>query len=134
MRIAAARANVLTLAEAPFDVDRVVTLDNVLDGDDGIGALGHDTAGRDRHRLTSSEGALRRAAGGDVRDDRQPAGKVGGPHGVPVHRGAGEGRQVDNRQRRLGGHPSGGVAGSDVFGRQCPRVLEHLRLRLLHGE
>ena len=39
------------------------------------------------------------AAGGDVLDDGERAGDVGGAHGEAVHRGAGERRQVDEGLR-----------------------------------
>ena len=42
-------------------LDRVVIFDNILEGDDGIGSLRHDSAGGDAHRLSSLERTRRRA-------------------------------------------------------------------------
>ena len=52
MRIAAARTNVGAGSNGLGNLHVVVMLDNILDGDDGIGALGDDAARRDRHRLS----------------------------------------------------------------------------------
>ena len=109
-------------------------LDNILDGDDGVRAVGDDASGRDRHRLAGSERTLGRPARRDVRDDRQASGQVARPHRVSVHRRARERRQVDGGARILRGDASGRRSESDAFGREDARVLQHPRLRLVHGE
>ena len=53
--VAAARANVHANLDPSPHLDTVVTLDNILDRDDGIGALRHDPAGRNRHRLAGGQ-------------------------------------------------------------------------------
>ena len=66
----------------------VVTMDNILDGDDGIPSARDDAAGRDLDRLAGGELVRRRPAGGDTVDDAERAGEVRRAHGVAVHRGA----------------------------------------------
>ncbi len=98
--VAAARTNVRTRRNTLRHVDAVVMLDNILDGDDGVRSVGHDAAGRDRHRLAGSERTRGRTAGGDLLHHGQRPRHVGGADGEAVHRGARERRQVDDRARR----------------------------------
>jgi hypothetical protein len=116
------------------DLDRVVTLDNILDGDDGVGTAGHDTTSGDRHRLAGAEVARRGLAGGDLADHRQRAGKVDATNGVPVHRGAPERRQVDDCAHGLRRDARERLPHGHVLGRQGMRAGEHERLRLLERE
>jgi len=51
-------------------------IDNILDGDDGIGTLGHGSAGGDTHRLACRKRARRGAARGDPLDDGKPPRRV----------------------------------------------------------
>ena len=84
-------------------------LDNVLDGDDGIRAVGDDAAGRDGHRLARAECARSRPPGGDVLDDGQRSGHVGDANDESVHRRARERRQVDDGADVLRRHAAGGT-------------------------
>ena len=114
--------------------DLVVTMDNILEGDDGVGAVGDDTAGRDLHRLAGRERARRRTAGGDPLDDRQRPGQVRGANREAVHRRARKRRQVDDGARRLRRDAARRVPDGHVLGREHLRAGEHERLRLLQCE
>jgi len=108
--------------------------DNVLDGDDGVGSVGHDTAGCDRHRFPGREGARRRHARSDAGDDRQAARRIRRAYGEPVHRRARERRQVDDGTCVLGEHPAGGGRDCDTPTVERRDLLEHARLRLRERE
>ena len=110
----------------------VAAILDVLDRHDGVGALGHDAAGRDRHRLAGPSARGRRAAGGDPRDDRQRPRHVGRAQREAVHRRARKRRQVDGRDapaRRARVRPP--PRERDVLGLERPRALEHERERLV---
>ena len=115
-------------------VDCVVLLDNMLDRDDGIGALGDDAARRDSHRLAGLERPLGRPAGRDPEDDRQRPGRVRRADGEAVHRRARERRQVDARARVLGEHAARGLGERHRLGLERPDAREHQRERLLDRE
>ena len=106
--------------------------DNILDGDDGIGALGNGAAGRDPHRLSALQGSRHRPAGSDPRHHGEPARRVGRPHGVAVHRRARERRQIDGRPGGLGQYAAGGGFQPDRLGRKWPSVFEDQALGLRH--
>ena len=130
--VASARTHVRAGRHDAFgNLHLVVMLDNILDGDDGVGALGNDAAGRDRHRLAGRERALCGPPGGDLRDDGQRPGRVGRANREAVHRRARERRQVDNRARRLGEHAPPAATSGTRLRRQRPHALEDLRQRLL---
>ena len=109
-------------------------LDNILDGDDGIGTFGNDAARRDRHRLAGLERARRGQSCSDPSDDRQRAGRVGRANGEAVHRRARERRQVDRRTSILGEHASGGRAERHRLRRQAAGPRENRRERLFDRE
>jgi hypothetical protein len=132
--VAAARPNVRAGRNRFANVDNVVTLDNILDGDDGVGARGDDPACRDLHRFARLERALRRTAGCDPLNDWQRRGQVGGAYRKAVHRGARERRQVDKRPDRLRRDASGGFPNGHRLRRERLRTGEHERLRLLECE
>jgi hypothetical protein len=136
--VAAARAHVRAHVHAVRDVDLnlvgVVTLDNILDGDDGIGAVGHDAARRDLHRLAGGERAHGRPAGCDAVRDRQGSRRVDHAKREPVHRGARKRRQVDGGARVLGEHATGCRRDGHGLRRQRANVREHPRQRLLDRE
>ena len=132
--VAAARTNVRADRNRFTSFDLVVTMDNILEGEDGIGAVGDDTAGRDLHRLAGLERARRRAAGGDPLDHRERPGQVSGPNREAVHGGARERRQVDESARGLGRDAARRVPDSHLLGREHLRPGEHERLRLLESE
>src|SRR5262249_14984216 len=67
------------------NLDRVVIVDNILDGDDDIGALRNGSAGGDSHRLARAQRPIRRAPGGDPRDNWQPARDVRRANREAVH-------------------------------------------------
>ena len=115
-------------------VDCVVTLDNILDGDDGVGALRHHAARRDRHRLAGAERTRRGPARRDLTDEAKRAGNICRPHREAVHGGARKRREVDERVRRLRGHSSRRVPDGHRLAGQRPSTAEHERLRLLVGE
>ena len=58
--VSSGRAHVCAPLDRLLDFDRVVILDNILEGDDGIGSLRYEAAGCNAHRLTGLE---RRGAG-----------------------------------------------------------------------
>jgi hypothetical protein len=64
-------------------------------------------------------------------DDRQPAGRVRRADGVPVHRRAREGRQVDRGRGVRGEEAAGRVLDRNGFGLERLHALEHPRERLL---
>ena len=132
--IAAARAHVRARLGYLPNVDAVVMGDNILDGDDGIRAVGNGAAGRDRNRLAGAERRIRRAPGRCMRDDGARAGAVGCAHRVAVHRRARERRQVDHRAGVLGEHAPERLRQRDALRRQLPRPLEHEPLGLVDGE
>src|SRR5438874_9003684 len=74
--VTTARTDVVALANRFRNLDLVVTLDNILDGDDGIGAVRDDTAGGDCHRLTRAERAVRGSTCRYAIDDRQPTRRI----------------------------------------------------------
>jgi hypothetical protein len=112
----------------------VVMFDNVLDGNDGIGAFGHDTAGGDRHRLACRECPRRRRAGPDPRHHRKPARRVRRAHGEPVHGRARKGREIHQRKGILCEHAPRRRRDADLLGGQRRHPLEHPRLRLSERE
>ena len=73
--------------------------DNILEGDDGIGPLGHSGAGRDSHRLAWLERARRWSAGRDPVHDGELSGSIGRAQGKTVHRRAVEWREINGRGR-----------------------------------
>src|SRR5207247_930342 len=85
---APAATNVVPLVNRLWDLDFVVPLDNTLDRDDGIGAVRHDTSGRDRHRLDSPQGTSSGYARHDPSDDGEPAGRISRTDRETVHRRA----------------------------------------------
>jgi hypothetical protein len=109
-------------------------LDNILDGDDGVGILGNDAAGRDRHRLARCERAPCGPPRGDLRHDGQRAGEVSSTNGEAVHRRAAERGQVDKRLRSLRRDAARGLLDRHSLTREHVRTGEHERLRLLQGE
>lgn len=111
------------------NLDSVVTVDNILDRDDSIRAVRHDTPGRDRNRLTGAEGRIRGPAGRGLTDDAQRTGNVGGANGEAVHCRAGKRRQIDTRDRRRSGHPPESVCKRNALIRKRLRVRKHERLR-----
>ena len=133
-QVAAARAHVRASLDSHVDLHRVVMLDNVLDGDDGIGSFGNDAARRDRHRLAGLERARRGQSCSDPSDNRQRAGRVGRANGEAVHRRARERRQVDRRTSILGEHASGGRAERHRLRRQAADPRENRRERLFDRE
>src|SRR5580765_5557296 len=109
-------------------------LDNILDGDDSIGAFGHDAARRDRHRFTGLECARRGQSGSDPSDNRQHAGRIRRTNGEAVHRRARERRQVDRRASVLGEHASGGRVERHRLSRQAAGPREDRLKRLFDRE
>ncbi len=129
--IASARTNVLARLGTLRNLHTVVTLDNILNGDDGIGPVRNDAAGRDRHRLSGLEPALRRAAGRDPSDDGKRAGRVRRPDCEPVHRRARKRRKVDEGLDRLGDDPPRGFLDRNLVGRQRLDTLQDPRQRIV---
>ena len=109
----------------------VVMFDNILDGDDGIGAVGDDTARRDRDRLTGPERPPRGQAGRRAGDDRKRPGSVGSAHREAVHCRARERRQIDGRTRVGGQHPARRLRERHRLRLERAHAGEHERLRLL---
>ena len=82
--------------------------DNILDRDDGVGALGNDSAGRDPHRLASRERPARGPPGGDALDDNQRAGDIRGRG--PRSRPSPSSRTAAGRSPRVPAPPGRGRA------------------------
>ena len=129
-------ADVAPEATALGDLHAVVTLDDELVLDDGVGAVRDDAAGRDPHRLAGLERPRRRARRRRCRKTTGSVpGRVGRANGVAVHRRARKRRQVDHRDGRLGEHAAGGAARAARARHASGRdALEHERLRLLERE
>jgi len=133
-QVAAAWANVRTRLRSLVNDNVVVMMDNILDGDDGIGARGDDAAGRDAHRLARTERPRRGSAGGDVFDDGKASRQVRCTHRESVHRRALERRQVDERASVFAEHAAGGLGDRHRLQRQRPDSLQDTLLGLRHGE
>jgi hypothetical protein len=133
-QVTAARANVRTDARSFLHHDPVVILDNILDGDDGIGSFRNDAAGRDAHCFTRAKRARSRAAGRDPLDDGKAPRQIFRTHRETVHRGTFERRQVDDRARVLPEHTAGRLADRHRLRREPSHPLQHTLLSLRHGE
>jgi glycosyltransferase involved in cell wall biosynthesis len=131
LEVATARANVRTRLNRRLNLDFVVTFGNILEGDDGIGSLGDDAAGRDSHRLTRLQDTRRRQAGRDAEDHRQPPGRVRSPKGEAVHCGARKRRQIDYGGGLRDEHASGGSIERHALRREALYALEDEALGLL---
>ena len=110
------------------DLDLVVTFDNILERDDGIRTLRHDTAGCDPHRLTGAERARHRGAGGDPRDHRKAPGRIRGAQRKAVHRRARERRQIDEGVCILREHAAGRLCNGHALCVERPHPLQDARL------
>jgi hypothetical protein len=132
--IASPGAHGCTRLDTLIDCHGVVTVDNILDGNDGVGARRHGRAGRDSHRLAATESTRRGPTGRDPKHDRQFARRVLRAHGEAVHRRAVERRQVDRRDRGLGQHAPPSLVQRDALGGERAHPLEHEPQRLLHRE
>jgi dolichol-phosphate mannosyltransferase len=131
-KVATARANIGAGRDTVRNLNAVVMVDNILDGDDGIGPLGNNASGRDRHRLTRTELPRRGSTRRNAEDNRQLARRVGDPDREPVHRGARERGQVDEPSRSLGEHSSTGRLERNLLGRKRLNALEDKPLRLVN--
>ena len=103
-------------------------LDNILDRDDGIGALRHGAARRDRHRLARLERTRRRAPGRDP--ERRPAARRACRRRGRRSRPWPSCRTAAGRPTASAGSAStrpGGVLQRDPLGVQRPHALEHER-------
>lgn len=129
--VPATRANVCTGIERLADVDFVVTFDNILERDDGIGSVRDRAAGRDRHRLAATQLTLGRTPGCDAPSHGQGSRGVRRADGETVHRRVCEGRQVDERNRLLRQHAARCPLERDALRRQRTDALENQALRLL---
>ena len=116
--VAAAWAEVRTHCDRLENLHFVVMIDNILDGDDGIGAVRDDGAGGDRRRLPGPQFTSRRPPGRDPLDDREDRGRVDRAEREAVHRRAREGRQVDRGDRALRQHASGGLLERHALARE----------------
>jgi glycosyltransferase involved in cell wall biosynthesis len=130
-QVTAARTNVRASSNTRSNLDGVVMLDNILDGDDGIRSVGHDSSCRDPHRLPRLQRARSRATRGDAEDDRQRAGRVPRTHREPVHRGARKRGQIDECVRGFAEHAPGRLLQRDALRPERLRALEDEALRLL---
>jgi hypothetical protein len=116
--VSSCRANIRSPLDGVLDLNRVVTIDNVLEGDDGIGSLGHHSTCGYAHRLSGFERTRRRRARGDPVNDRQPSRRVARAQRETVHRRAVERRQVDCRDRVIGEHSPEGCLDAAALLRQ----------------
>jgi hypothetical protein len=95
--VAAAWPDVLPGVRLLRDLDSIATIDNSLDGNDGISPFRHRSTGRDPGCSSCGKRLRRRAAGRDPKRDREVAGSLAGSHGEPVHGRARERWQIDLR-------------------------------------
>jgi glycosyltransferase involved in cell wall biosynthesis len=130
-QVAATRANVRTVSNSASDLDNVVMLDNILEGDDGIRSVGNDPSCGDSHRVPGLKGARRRMPRGDPEGDGQRAGGVRRADREPVHGGARKRRQIDGCVRRLGKDAPGGLLERDVLRPKRLHALEDEALGFL---
>ena len=109
------------------DLDRLARVLHQLERDDRIGPLGNRAAGGDRHRLAGRERPLGGRPGGDPGDDREAGAHAGVlcPDREAVHRGAREGRQIDQRGGRLREDPAGRALNRDALCVEALRALEN---------
>ena len=107
-------------------------IDNILDGDDGIGPFGHHATRGDRHRLARLERARRGNARRDPGRHGKRPGRIRGTQREPVHRRAREGRQVDRRPRRLGKNAPGRLLEPHRLRGERTGPLDDQALGLLH--
>ena len=63
--VAPPRTDVGAVLNDACDLDVVVILDNILDGDDGIRAVRHDSTGCDSHRFAGTQGDVGGLTGGN---------------------------------------------------------------------
>ena len=133
-QVAASRPHVRAWRDRLADLNRVFSIDNVLERDDGIRAVRHDAAGRDAHRLAGLQRARRRPTRGDAEHHRQRPRSVGRANREPVHRAARERRQIDHRRRGLGEHAPGGLLERHPLRRQRFGALENEALGLLERQ
>jgi hypothetical protein len=115
-------------------LERAAGLADELDLDHGIGAVGHRTARRDRHRLARLERAFGREPGRDPERDREPPRRLGRAQRVAVHRGAGERRQVDRGDRGRGEEATGGGRDRHALRLERRGASQDPRERLLDRE
>src|SRR6185503_4921474 len=122
--VTAARPNVVPALDGAADLDLVAMFDNILDRDDGIGAVWNDPTGCDSHRLPGLECRSCGISGRNPRLDAKPSRRLVTPDGVAVHRGAWERRQIDLRPGWLGENATGRAFERHVLGRKRLRTLE----------
>jgi hypothetical protein len=116
------------------DLDFVVALDNILDRDNGVGLCRHDRSGRDSHSRAGLELRAEGPPRGGLPGDPQLPGQIGGAHGVTVHRGARERREVDPGHDVLRADATGGGGDWNELGRQWASAFQHLLVRLFESE
>ena len=125
--IASDRPDVRSCGDRAWHLHAVVTLDNVLDRNDGIRSRRHRAAGRDLHRLARLQRSLRRQPGSDPKDDRQLTRDVRRPDRKTVHRRARKRRQVDQRLDVLREHAAGRLGNRNGLGVERLHPREHAR-------
>jgi glycosyltransferase involved in cell wall biosynthesis len=133
-QVAALRSQVLAWFDGFADLDFVVTIDNILERDDGIGAFRDGAPGGDSHGLSRLQGLLRRPARRDSEDHGQHSGRVRRANGEPVHRAARKRRQVDHRAGRFGEHAARGSFERHRLRGQGHGSLEHEALGFIEGQ
>jgi hypothetical protein len=121
-------AHVVAGGDLLVDDDRAVLELRQLLTDDGVGARGHDRAGRDANRGAMLDPRLPEGSRARLADDLQRYGRVlgvGGDDGEAVHPGRVEGRQVGRRDGVLGQHAAERVVERDRLVVQARELREH---------
>jgi len=116
--VAAARADVLPGLRWLQDLDSIATINQSLDGDDGISSVRHRSTGCDPGCGSGEKRFRRWAAGRDPKRDRQLARSLVGSHGKTVHGRARERWQVYSRQSRCPENASRRVRDRDRLRRE----------------
>ena len=132
--ISSTRTDVRAGPNGVGDVQRVVPLLDVLDGNDGIGPLGDGAAGGDRHGAAGRQRARRRRAGGDPEHDRELPRRLLRADRVAVHCGGRKRRQVDGGAGGLRHHTAQRGPDRDAFAAQRLDAVEDCRERFLEGD
>ena len=113
--------------------DLASILRRMLDGDDRIGALGHDRARRDLNRDTGGSALAGGRAGRRLSHDGKPSPGDGvvRTHGETVHRRARERRQIDRSDSWLCKHAARCTVDWDSLGRGRTDRINDQSLRVV---
>jgi hypothetical protein len=132
--VAASRSHMLTGCNPGCDGDALLAVLDELYRDDCVRSVRNRAARRDTCRGTRRQRARRRPPRSDAKGDRKLSRCIDCPDREPVHRRAGEGREIDPRACRLPEHSSVRLFERHRLGGERRRVGEDLLERLLDGQ